>query len=88
MPSDTMIPDLTISHILDVFRLLTLTYPLYSDDASRNAVEAVGMELVRRDEARGISEGAVYEVKLGVTEQILGWLSNEVSRFAKRSSSR
>jgi len=41
------------------------------------------MELVRRDELRGTPEGAVDENKLGVTEQILGWLSNEVSRLAK-----
>ena len=68
---------------MDVFKLLTLTYPRYSDGRSRDAVEAVGMELVRRDELRGTPEGAVDENKLGVTEQILGWLSNEVSRLAK-----
>lgn len=79
--------DLTLSQILDIFRLLTLTYPRYSDSASRDAVEAVGMELVRRDELHGTPEGAVDENKLGVTEQILGWLSNEVSRFAKHASS-
>jgi hypothetical protein len=43
---------------------------------------------VSRDELRGTPEGAVDEFKLGVTEQILGWLSNEVSRFAKRASLR
>jgi hypothetical protein len=80
--------DLTLSQILDVFKLLTLTYPRYSDGASRDAVEAVGMELVRRDELRGSLEGAQDENKLGVTEQILGWLSNEVSHFAKHASSR
>ncbi|KAF8230282.1 hypothetical protein L208DRAFT_1282749 [Tricholoma matsutake] len=81
-------PDLTLPQILDIFRLLTLTYPRYSDSASRDAVEAVGMELVRRDELRGTPEGAVDENKLGVTEQIIGWLSNKVSRFAKHASSR
>ena len=81
-------PDLTLSQILDVFRLLTLTYPRYSDDTSRDAVEGVGMELVRRDELRGTAEAAVHEQKLGVTEQILGWLSNEVSHFARHTSSR
>ncbi|KAF9561868.1 ARM repeat-containing protein [Agrocybe pediades] len=76
--------DLTLSQILDIFKLLTLTYPIYSDSSSRDAVEAVGMELVRRDELRGTEDGAVDEVRLGVAEQILGWLSNEVGRLAKR----
>jgi hypothetical protein len=84
----TRFPDLTLSQILDVFRLLTLTYPRYSDSTSQDAVEAVGMELVRRDELRGTPEGAVDETKLGVTEQILGWLSNEVARFSRHTSSR
>jgi hypothetical protein len=83
-----ILTDLTLSQILDVFKLLTLTYPRYSDGASRDAVEAVGMELVRRDELRGTPGGAPDENKLGVTEQILGWLSNEVSRFATHTSSR
>ncbi|RDB20660.1 eIF-2-alpha kinase activator gcn1 [Hypsizygus marmoreus] len=78
--------DLNLSQIMDIFRLLTLTYPRYSDAPSRDAVEAVGMELVRRDESRGSSEGAGSELKLGVTEQVLGWLSNEVTRLAKRGS--
>ncbi|KAF8959922.1 armadillo-type protein [Flammula alnicola] len=79
--------DLSLSQILDVFKLLTLTYPRYSDSGSREAVEAVGLELVRRDELRGTEEGAKDEVRLGVAEQILGWLSNEIGRLAKRGSS-
>ncbi|KAG6810659.1 hypothetical protein H0H92_010871 [Tricholoma furcatifolium] len=67
-------------------KLLTLTFPRYPDNASRDAVEAVGMELIRRDELRGLPEGTPDEVKLGVTEQILGWLSNEVARLIKRGS--
>lgn len=70
--------DLSLSQILDVFQLLTLTYPRYGDDKSQAAVEAVGMELVSQDEQR--------ENKLGVSEQIIGWLSNEVGRYAKRNS--
>ncbi|KAF8161530.1 armadillo-type protein [Crassisporium funariophilum] len=77
--------DLTLSQILDIFRLLTLTYPRYSDSGSREAVEAVGMELVRRDELRGTEE-AEDEVRLGVAEQIIGWLSNEVGQLVKRGS--
>ncbi|KAG6896538.1 hypothetical protein C0992_007574 [Termitomyces sp. T32_za158] len=80
--------DLSLSQIMDVFRLLTLTYPRYPDNASRDAVEAVGMELIKRDELRGLPDGTPNEVKLGVTEQILGWLSNEVARLVKRGSPR
>lgn len=79
--------DLSLSQILDLFKLLTLTYPRYSDSGSRDAVEAVGMELVRRDELRGTEEGAQDEVRLGVEEQILGWLSNEVGRLTKKGNS-
>lgn len=79
---------MSLSQTMDVFGLLTLTYPRYSDSPSREAVEAVGMELVRRDELRGTPEGPADEPKLGVAEQVLGWLSIEVSRLAKRGSSR
>ncbi|KAF5363220.1 hypothetical protein D9758_008404 [Tetrapyrgos nigripes] len=78
--------DLNLSQVLDIFKLLTFTYPRYADGPSREAVENVGMELVRRDELRGTEKGAIDEQKMGVTEQILGWLSNEVSRLAKRNS--
>lgn len=44
------------------------TYPHYSDSNSRDAVEAVGMELVRRDKLRGTEEGAQDEVRLSVAE--------------------
>ncbi|KDR69874.1 hypothetical protein GALMADRAFT_913484 [Galerina marginata CBS 339.88] len=79
--------DLTLSQILDVFKLLTLTYPRYSDASSRDAIEAVGIELVRRDELRGTDEGAKDELRLGVAEQLLGWLSNEVGRLSKKGNS-
>ncbi|KAF5354845.1 hypothetical protein D9756_005584 [Leucocoprinus leucothites] len=76
--SITKSADLSLSQILDVFQLLTLTYPRYGDEKSQAAVETVGMELVLQDERR--------EPKLGVTEQIIGWLSTEVGRYAKRNS--
>ncbi|KAF8627766.1 hypothetical protein AX17_006131 [Amanita inopinata Kibby_2008] len=79
--------DMTLSQTLDVFKLLTLTYPRYNDSGSREAVEAVGMELIRRDELRETPKGAQDETKLGVAEQIIGWLSVEVGRVAKRGSS-
>ncbi|THG98438.1 hypothetical protein EW026_g3754 [Hermanssonia centrifuga] len=78
--------DLSLSQTLDIFKLLTQTYPRYVDSASREAVETVGIELVRRDELRGTSPEDANETKLGVTEQIVGWLANEVDKFAKRSS--
>ena len=65
---------------MDVFRLLTLTYTKYNDTPSQDAVEEVGMALVRRDETR--------ENKFGVTEQILGWLSNEVGQLVKRGTAK
>ncbi|KAJ3828802.1 translational activator GCN1 [Lentinula raphanica] len=79
--------DLTLSQVMDIFKIMTLTYPRYSDGPSREAVEAVGMVLVKRDEVRGTENGPADEQKMGVTEQILGWISHEVSHFAKRGSS-
>ena len=78
--------DLSLSQILDVFKLLTFTIPRYTDSGSRDAVEAVGMELVRKDEIRGTEPASKDEYKLGVTEQILGWLSNEVGTLSKGSN--
>ena len=80
--------DLSLSQILDIFKLLTLTYPRYTDSGSQDAVEAVGIELVRRDELRGSDAGEQNEVKLGVAEQILGWLSHEVGRLTKNGNSK
>ena len=70
---------------MDIFQLLTSTYPRYVDSESREAVEEVGIALVRRDELRGTPQGEPSESKLGVTEQILGWMSHEVGQIAKRS---
>ena len=67
--------------------MLTLVYPRYSDSGSQDAVEAIGIELVRRDELRGTDAGAPDEFKLGVAEQILGWLSNQVGKLAKHGNS-
>ncbi|TBU31959.1 ARM repeat-containing protein [Dichomitus squalens] len=79
--------DLSLSQIMDIFKLLTSTYPRYVDADSREAVEAVGMALVRRDELRGTSQGEPNEQKFGVVEQVLGWMSQEVGRIQKRTSS-
>ena len=77
--------DLSLSQIMDMFKLLTSTYPRYIDAESREAVEEVGMAMVRRDELRGTPEGESSESKFGVTEQVLGWMSQEVGRIQKRS---
>lgn len=69
---------------MDLFQLLTLTYSRYVDAPSREAVETIGIELVRRDELRGTPEGEPDTERLGVTELIVNWLANEVDRMAKR----
>ena len=84
----SIVLDLNLSQVLDIFKLLTLTYPRYVDVTSRAAVEEVGVELVRRDELRGSPQGSLGEDKLGVTEQIVGWLANEVRRISKHKSPR
>jgi hypothetical protein len=63
---------------MDVFQLLTQTYPRYVDSASRDAVEQVGMMMIEKDETA--------DQKMGVTEQVLGWLAHEVSLIAKHGS--
>ncbi|KAI0710312.1 ARM repeat-containing protein [Cerioporus squamosus] len=79
--------DLSLSQVMDVFKLLTSTYPRYVDAESRQGVEEVGVAMVRRDELRGTPQGEPGESKFGVAEQVLGWMSQEVGRIHKRSSS-
>ncbi|KAI0077211.1 ARM repeat-containing protein [Panus rudis PR-1116 ss-1] len=69
--------DLSLSQNLDIFKLLTQTYTRYIDAPSREAVEEVGVELVKQDNSR--------ESPYGVAEQIFGWLANEVGHFAKHA---
>ena len=76
--------DLDLAQTLDLFGLLTQTISRYTDSASQDAVEAIGMELVKKDELRGMS----HDRKLGVTELIIGWLVNEVGRIYKPGLSR
>ncbi|KAH9976102.1 ARM repeat-containing protein [Lactifluus volemus] len=71
--------DLSLTQMLDVFELLIETYPRYVDSASREAVEAIGKELVHRDETR--------EERRGVREEILGRIASEVSRVANGPNS-
>ncbi|KAI6101038.1 armadillo-type protein [Pisolithus croceorrhizus] len=69
--------ELSLSQTMDVFKLLTRTYPRYVDAPSREAVEALGMLLINRDESRGA------DCRLGVTEQVVDWLVHEVSPLAR-----
>jgi hypothetical protein len=62
--------------VLDVFELLMQTYPRYADSSSREAVQAVGKELVQCDETGEHRR---------VTEQIVGRIANEVGGIAKLS---
>lgn len=67
-----------ISQALDVFLVLTLTYPRYVDTASRSAALAVLSALARSDEShkcRGRSNLS------GLVERISKWLYNEATRI-------
>ncbi|EMD33031.1 hypothetical protein CERSUDRAFT_99046 [Gelatoporia subvermispora B] len=60
---------------------------LQVDAASREAVEAVGSELVRRVNLHELPEGEPSENRLRVLDQIVGWLAHEVRRIAQRPGS-
>lgn len=68
--------DLSPSQVLDVFELSIQTYPRYADAASREAVQAIGKELVQRGETGEHRR---------VTEQIMSRIANEVGSIAKLS---
>ncbi|KAF8434348.1 armadillo-type protein [Boletus edulis BED1] len=72
---------LSLSQVLDVFKLLTETYPRYIDTPSRDAVEHIGMRLVQKDES--IRDAS----KLGVLDNVLGWLANEATHISKPTPS-
>ncbi|THH23082.1 hypothetical protein EUX98_g8100 [Antrodiella citrinella] len=67
--------DLTLQQAVDVFKLLTYTYPRYTDAPSREAVESILVEIVRRDEER----------KLGLIQPLLAWFSNELGKASAHS---
>ncbi|KAF8557884.1 hypothetical protein OG21DRAFT_1494411 [Imleria badia] len=50
-PAQTTPPALSLSQVLNVFKLPTEIYPRYIDTPSRDAVEDIGMHLVRKDES-------------------------------------
>ncbi|KAH0828924.1 armadillo-type protein [Lanmaoa asiatica] len=69
------------TRVLDVFELLTATYPRYIDTPSRDAAEQIGMRLVQKDESIRNAP------KLGVLDHVLGWLANEVAHISKPAPS-
>lgn len=77
--SPSLSPDLSLTQILDIFQLLTETYPRYIDTPSRDAVQQLAMRLVQKDEAIRDTP------KLGVLDHVLGWLENEVAHISKPS---
>jgi hypothetical protein len=76
-PARSHPPDLALTQILDVFALLTETYPRYIDTPSRDAVQHIGMLLVHRDESIRDTP------KLGVLDNVLGWLAHEVAHLSR-----
>ncbi|TCD64479.1 translational activator of GCN4 [Steccherinum ochraceum] len=70
--------DLNLPQAVDVFKLLTYTYPRYADAPSREAVELVLVEIVQRDGER----------KLGLVDPMFGWFANEAGKISssRRSS--
>ncbi|KAG8220543.1 hypothetical protein J3R82DRAFT_3261 [Butyriboletus roseoflavus] len=71
---------LTLQQVLDVFKLITETYPRYIDTPSRDAVEQIGMRLVQKDES--IRDAP----KLGVLDNVLGWLAHQAAHVSKSRS--
>jgi hypothetical protein len=63
---------------LDLFSLLTLTYPRYVDLPSRTAVLTVLRALTHRDKAIGGIEGGGVS---GLLERIIKWLDEETSQI-------
>ena len=74
--------DFSLSQIIDIIKVLARTIPLYVDAASRSAVQAVLVELVKHDEA--LPQGK----KLGVIDQFIGWIVREVGLVSKNGSAR
>ena len=70
---------------MDVFRLLTLTYPRYVDSASREAVENTLHVLITRD-VPGHKESELGNNE--VLQEILDWLSAESLQVGKRGAAR
>ncbi|PVF97788.1 hypothetical protein CPB86DRAFT_706324 [Serendipita vermifera] len=75
--------DLNLSQTMDLFKLVIMTLPRYVDAPSREAVLQLAVDLVRRDELRGKPEGEPDSNKMGVAEQIVGWLNVEANRVSK-----
>ena len=77
-----ILEDLSLAQALDIFGLLTKTYPRYIDAPSREAVEDVILALVRSDQHREAEDGKLPPAKLGVADKIVEWVSTEAQRIA------
>ncbi|KAG8750793.1 translational activator of GCN4, partial [Serendipita sp. 396] len=79
--------DLSMSQTMDIFGLVRMTLPRYVDNPSREAVMHLSEVLVRRDELRGREGGELDASKMGVAEQIIGWLNVEATRISQSPAS-
>ncbi|CCA74202.1 hypothetical protein PIIN_08155 [Serendipita indica DSM 11827] len=77
--------DFSMSQTMDMFKLVIVTLPRYIDAPSRLAALKMAETMVRRDELRGKPEGEADVSKMGVSEQIIGWLNVEATRMSKSS---
>ena len=73
---------------LDVFNLLTKTYPRYVDSASRDAVEQALVALLKQDALRAGPQVSVDGKRRGVIDHVVAWLANEVGAMARHGSPR
>jgi hypothetical protein len=71
--------ELSASQNLEIFRLFTQAYSRYTDARSRDAVEAIVVEMVK--------QGQQSKDKASVMDEILAWLANETNRISKQSPS-
>ena len=58
------------------------------DTPSREAIASVGRNIVERDESRGSGNDLKNEPKLGVADNVIGWLHSEAFRISGKGTSR
>jgi hypothetical protein len=71
--------ELSALQCLEIFWKLTQVYSRYTDAGSRDAVEAIVVEMVVQDQRT--------QDKTFVTDEIFAWLANETNRIYKQSLS-
>jgi hypothetical protein len=70
--------EITLAQSLDVFNLLTQTYPRYVDSGSRDAVEQTLVELLKQDALRVGLPASLDGSQRGVFHHVVAWLANQV----------